>query len=328
MKKIVLFFDPVIPEHKRILEENVPDGMEMRFMELLDEEGKKASLKEAEFFLIVAHETTKEDIAGAIHLRHIQRTGIGVNNVDVAAADAARVTVSNLPRGNATAVAEHAILLPMAVYRNLTAIDRETKEGHWPVWKYRTRSYEMDGKVHGFIGMGNIGRLTAERSRAFGTHCIYYDLFRLPAEQEERLGLEYVSFDEVLKRADIVSLHVPLTKENEKMIGAKELAAMKPGSILINVSRGGLVDEAALYDAIKNGHIAGAGLDTWECEPDIKGNPLLQLDNVVATSHVAAATIDTFKKQVKGCFENLIKADRGEPAFTVGKVRQTRTSLM
>lgn len=325
MLKKILFFEFVIPEQKAILEANRPEGYEVVFWELLNHEEKASALKEAEYFFIVAHQVTEDLIRSAPKLRHIQRSGVGVNNVDVAAADACGVTVSILPIGNATAVAEHAILLPLALYRRLIEVDRDTKAGEWPMWKYRINSYEMDGKVHGFVGLGNIGRLTAMRSKGFGTTIIYYDMFRLSEERETELGVTYLSMEEVIKQADILSLHVPLTEENRGLIGRKEIEMMKPGALLINVSRGGLVDETALYDALVSGKLGGAGLDTWQDEPNIKGNPLLTLDNVIATAHVAAGTIDTFHKQVAGAFRNILKADRAKkPDFVVGAVKEIK----
>lgn len=321
--KTILYFEPLIPEHVEVIQTHTPEGYEIAFWQLLNEAEREAALLRAEFFFIVAHQTTKDWIDRAPRLRHIQRSGIGCDNVDVAAADSNGVTVSNLPTGNATAVAEHAILLPLALYRRLMEVNEDTKAGAWPVWQYRSTSYEMDGKVHGFIGMGNIGRLTAARSRAFGTRVIYYDVYRLPAALEAELGVEYMSKEAVIANADILSLHVPLLPENVGMIGSKELAAMKPGALLINVSRGGLIDEDALYDALVEKRLGGAGIDTWAAEP-CRENRLFSLKNVIATSHVAAGTIDTFAKQVKAGFANIVQANDGHPDHTVGMTKTTK----
>lgn len=323
--KTILYFEPIIPEQRAVLEENVPEGFKVVFWRELDEKAQEEAISQAEYFFIVGQKTTEELIRRAPRLVHIQRSGIGWDNVDVDFADKQGITVSNIPTGNATAVAEHGILLPLALYRHLIEINRETKNGEWPVWKYRTTSYEMEGKTHGFIGFGNIARRIAYRSQAFGTNIIYYDMYRLSEDREKELGVTYMSMDDVLKNADILSVNVPMLPGNRGLIGRREIGLMKQGALLINVSRGGLVDEEALYDALVSGQLAGAGIDTWADEPNIQGNPLLALDNVIATSHVAAATSDTFKKQVQAGFANILKASiDGKPDFAVGAVKTCR----
>lgn len=326
MGKKIMFWDPVIEGYRKILNENVPEGYEMVYYEDLDSAGREKACQEVEFYLLNAAKAPAERIRSTPRLRHIQRTGIGFEMIDLAACDDRQITVSNLPMGNATAVAEHAMLLTLAALKKLVPIDRLMREGTWPFWHYRTSCYELDGKVHGFIGMGNIARLVAQRSRPFGTTLIYFDIVRLPREREEQLGLIYCdSMDEVLRRADIVSIHLHLNESTRNIIGRREIGLMKQGAFLINVSRGGLVDEQALYEALTDGHLAGAGIDTWATEPDIADCPLLKLDNVVATGHTASGTIDTFKKQATACFANIVKADvEGTPDYCVGAVKHTR----
>ena len=326
MAKKILYFEKVLPENREILEANIPEGYEMAYMEELNEAEQAKALAEGEFMMLIFKKATEDVIRSVPKLRHVQRTGIGFETVDIKTCNELGITVSNLPLGNATAVAEHAAMLPLVIYRHVLSIDRRMRNGEWPAMDYRTNSYEMDGKVHGFIGMGNIARLTAERSRPFGTKLIYYDIVRRPKEEEERLGLTYVdSMDEVLKQADIVSIHLHLNDETRGIIGKREIGLMKKGAILVNISRGGLVDEQALYEAIKSGHLFGAGIDTWATEPNIKDNPLMTLENVVCTCHSAAGTIDTFKKQILACFENIVKADKeGTPNYVVGEVKTTK----
>ena len=325
-KKIMFWEDPVIEGYRNILNELAPEGYEMVYYADLNEDQRRQAEQEVEFYLLNAAKAPAERIRSTPRLRHIQRTGIGFEMVDVALCDQLGITVSNLPLGNATAVAEHCMLLTLAALKKLIPIDKLMRQGVWPFWKYRTSCYELDGKVHGFIGMGNIARLVAQRSRPFGTKLIYFDIVRLPEEKEQELGLEYCgSMDEVLRRADIVSIHLHLNESTRNIIGRRELELMKDGSFLINISRGGLVDEEALYDALISGHLAGAGIDTWATEPNIAGSPLLTLENVVATGHTASGTIDTFRKQAEACFTNIVKADREkQPDFCVGAVKTTR----
>ena len=327
MGKKIMFWEKPLDGYRTILDEYVPDGYEMLYFTDLDsDEQKKEALEEAEFYLLNAAKSPAERILSTPNLRHIQRTGIGYETIDLETCDQKGITVSNLPLGNATAVAGHAMMLTLAVMKKLIPIDRAMRSGQWPFWMYRTDCFEMDGKVHGFIGMGNIARLVAQRSRAFGTTLVYYDIVRLPEERERELGLTYCSSkDEVLRQADIVSLHLHLNASTRNTIGERELSLMKPNAILVNVSRGGLVDEKALYHALTSGKIFGAGIDTWETEPDIQGNPLLQLDSVVATGHTASGTIDTFRKQAVACFANIVKADTEKyPDYCVGHTKKTR----
>lgn len=327
MPKKIMFWEMPLDGYREILDTYVPSGYEMiYFTDLSDDQQREKALVEAEFYLLNAAKAPKERIMSTPNLRHIQRTGIGYEMVDLETCDQRGITVSNLPLGNATAVAEHAILLTLAVMKKLVPIDRAMRSGQWPFWMYRTECFELDGKVHGFIGMGNIARLVAQRSRPFGTTLIYYDIVRLPAEKEKELGLVYCnSMDEVLRQSDIVSLHLHLNASTQNIIGRRELSLMKRNAILINVSRGGLVDEEALYDALTHGELFGAGIDTWKGEPDISENPLLKLDNVVATGHTASGTIDTFRKQAIACFANIVKADTEKmPDYCVGQVKITR----
>lgn len=325
MTRNIMYFAEPVPEYKQVLEECVPEGFQIWHWFEMDEAERQSKLPLADYFLVFTPTVTGDIIGKAERVRLIQRTGIGVNNVDVAKADTLGIPVANLPSGNGIAVAEHAILLPLALQRRLIEVNADTKAGNWPLWKYRTTSYEMDGKIHGFLGFGNIGKATAARSKAFGTKIIYNDLFRASPAAEKDLGAIYLSKDEVLARADIVSLHIPYTAENKNYIGAHELSLMKKNAFLINVSRGGLVDEAALYEALINGSIAGAGIDTWADEPCPGSSLLFTLPNVIATAHVAAGTLDTFRKQVQGSLENIVLAEStGNPQFIMGMARKIR----
>ena len=326
-EKKVLFFeqDNRVPEFKTIVEEALPEGFSLRCWFDVPEAERGAVLADTDYFLVLGQEITADMMKAAPRLRYIQRTGQGYDNVDIAAAKEMGLPVCNLPTGNAVAVAEHAILLPLALYRKLIHLDAETKAGKWPGGKYRTSSFEMDGKVHGFIGFGNIGRLTARRSKAFGTKIVYYDVFPAPADVEEELGAVRLSLEELLQTADIVSLHTPLLPSTRGMMGAEQFKLMKNTAILINTARGGLVDEEALCDALESGEIAGAGLDTFSRDPIPAGSRILGFDNVIATPHVSAGTIDTFRKQAAGSIEIIAAVEKGEkPRFVVNGVENAR----
>jgi glyoxylate reductase len=180
------------------------------------------------------------------------------------------------------------------------------------VWSMRSRSIELAGKTVGLIGFGRIGREVAKRARAFDTTIIYHDLVRAPATVEAELGATYVSRDDLLRRADVVSLHAPLTAETRGMIGERELRLMRSDAVLINTARGALIDEHALARALAKEWIAGAGLDVFAQEPPSTDNPLLAFPNVVLTPHVAAGTRDAYRTKMQAVFSNMQRVARGE----------------
>ena len=325
-KKILFFeLDQRVPEFNAMVEEMLPKGFSLKLWFDVPESERAAVLADTDYFLVLGQVIGKDMLQAAPRLRYIQRTGQGYDNVDIAAAKELGLPVSILPTGNAVAVAEHAILLPLALLRKLTKLDAETRAGMWPGGKYRTSSFEMDGKVHGFVGFGNIGRLAARRSKAFGTQIVYYDVVSAPEEVEKELGAKRLSLEELLAVSDIVSLHTPLLPSTRGMMGAAQFKLMKKSAILINTARGGLVDEEALCDALENGEIAGAGLDTFSHDPIPAGSRILGLDNVIATPHVAGGTIDTFRKQASGALDAIKSVEEGgKPCFVVNGVESAR----
>jgi D-3-phosphoglycerate dehydrogenase len=233
-----------------------------------------------------ATKVTPDVLEGADALRVIGRAGIGVDNVDVAAASRRGVVVMNTPGGNAVTAAEHAIALLCSLARRVPQATASVKAGKWE--KARFRGVELADKTLGVIGLGNIGRIVAERARGLRLRVVAHDAFLSP-EAAAKLGVDLVPLDELLVRADIVTLHVPLTAETRGLLGAAQLARMKPGALLINAARGGLVDEAALYEALAAGRLGGAALDVFANEPP-GASPLLTLDNVICTPHLGAST--------------------------------------
>ena len=233
-----------------------------------------------------ATKVTAEVIKAAKRLKVVGRAGIGVDNVDVAAATAAGVIVMNTPFGNSITTAEHAIALMMALARELPAANASTHAGKWE--KNRFMGTELYGKVLGLIGAGNIGSIVADRARGLKMHVIAYDPYLSP-ERAAEIGVEKVELNDLLARADFVTLHTPLTAETKNIISADAINKMKKGARLINCARGGLVDEAALKAALDSGHLAGAALDVFAEEP-AKQNILFGHEKVVATPHLGAST--------------------------------------
>ncbi len=232
---------------------------------------------------------TAEVIAAADKLRVVGRAGIGVDNVDVAAATRRGVTVMNTPGGNNVTTAEHAVSMMLSLARSIPQATASMRAGKWEKSKFT--GSEILNKVIGVVGIGNIGRLVAERARGLKMKVIAHDPF-ISNDRAAELGVELVSLDELLTRSDFVSLHIPRTPDTHDFIGAAELAKMKQGARLINCARGGIVNEEALAEALKSGHLAGAALDVFEEEPPPADHPLLALDNVICTPHLGAATTE------------------------------------
>ena len=229
---------------------------------------------------------TAEVIKAAKKLKVVARAGIGVDNVDIPAATAAGVIVMNTPFGNSITTAEHAISLMLALARELPAANASTQAGKWE--KNRFMGVEITGKVLGLIGAGNIGGIVADRARGLKMRVIAYDPFLSP-ERAEDLGMEKVELNDLLARADFITLHVPMTPETRNILSADAIAKTKKGVRIINCARGGLIDEAALKAALDSGHVAGAALDVFAVEP-AKENILFGNEKVVATPHLGAST--------------------------------------
>jgi len=270
------------------------------------------------FLSMITDAVDAELMDAAPRLRVVSNMAVGYNNIDVAAATARGIVVTNTPGILTEATAELAFALILAAARRVVDLDRRTRAGEWTCWApLLFLSREVSGKTLGVVGLGRIGRAVARRARAFGMRVLYHSRSRLEAEEERDLGVEYAEKDELLATADFVSLHVPLSAETRHLIGRRELGLMKPTAYLINTSRGPVVDEAALVEALKARRIEGAGLDVYESEPMLTPG-LAALDNAVLLPHVGSATVETQAKMARMAAENLLSALRGErPAHVV-----------
>ena len=235
-----------------------------------------------------ATKVTAKLLEGAGNLKVIGRAGIGVDNVDIPAASAKGVIVMNTPFGNSVTTAEHAIAMMFAVARQLPEANASTHSGKWE--KSRFMGVELFNKTLGVIGAGNIGSIVCDRALGLKMKVVAYDPF-LSEERARQMGVTKVELDELLSRADFITLHVPLTDKTRNILSAEALAKTKPGVRIINCARGGLIDEAALAEALKSGHVAGAALDVFETEPATE-SPLFGMPNVVCTPHLGASTTE------------------------------------
>jgi phosphoglycerate dehydrogenase-like enzyme len=256
--------------------------------------------------------------ASAPKLKLFQLLSAGYDTVDIGAARGAGIPVCNNGGANSTAVAEHALLLMLATCRRLVWQHESVVAGRWRGNNPgATRLFELRDKVLGIVGLGAIGKKVARLANAFGMRVQYYDIRRVSEAQEDALNVRFRLLNEVLRTSDVVSLHVPLTPASRHMIGAAELALMKPSAYLINTCRGPVVHEPALTAALEAGGIAGAGLDVFDQEPPAADNPLFRLDNVTLTPHFAGPTWDNQQARFRNAFDNCQRVARGEKPLWV-----------
>ena len=313
---------PPNPEFVPIAQDMAPRDFELAIQKPGDD-GFAATLADAEY-LIGAPELPMDDgfYRAAPRLRLIQLVSAGYDRIDIEAARRAGVPVANNGGANSVAVAEHTLMLMLALCRRLVWQHTGVAAGRWRGNGPVPRLYELEGMTLGIIGLGTIGKKVARMARAFAMSVQYFDTERLPEDAADALGVRFRLMSEVLRSSDIVSLHVPLTAATRGMIGSAELALMKPSAYLVNTCRGPVVDERALHEALASGRLAGAGLDVFEQEPPQAGNPLLGLDNVVLTAHLAGPTWDNKFKQARNAFDNVLRVARGDaPLWVIPELR-------
>jgi gluconate 2-dehydrogenase len=247
-------------------------------------------------------------IAGAAHLRAIANVGVGYNNLDMSALNAAGVIATNTPDVLTETTADFGFALMMATARRITESERWLREGHWQQWSFQTMlGADLHGSTLGILGMGRIGQGIARRASGFNMKVLYHNRSRLPEATERELRASYASFDGLLQQADHLLLVLPYSAQSHHLIDARALLQMKPTATLVNIARGGIVDEDALADALADGRLAAAGLDVFEGEPAV--NPrLLALRNVVLTPHIASGSLATRRAMVSLAVDNLIAA--------------------
>ncbi|MGH7314104.1 MAG: 2-hydroxyacid dehydrogenase [Candidatus Rokuibacteriota bacterium] len=274
---------------------------------------------DAEYYMGLARSIGGEFFRAAPKLRLVQLLSAGYDRVDVEAARKAGVPVANNGGANAIAVSEHAMMLMLAVLKKLVRFHNDVVAGKWRVGDHaESRVFELPGKILGIVGLGNIGKKVARRAAAFDMDVQYYDIARLTENQEDALGVRFVLFAELLRTADVVSLHVPLDDTTRAMLSTREFAMMKRSAILINTCRGGVVDEAALHRALAEGQIAGAGLDVMVEEPPKPSHPLFSLPNVTLTPHSAGPTWENWTARFRNGFDNIQRvAAGGRPRWVI-----------
>lgn len=293
------------------VEAAVPAGWEYELAPEQSLETRSRMVLDADAVFCGSATPTPEMIAAASRLRFVQKLGAGFDNLDVELCKKKGIAVARLQGNNAVAVAEHAVMLMLAVYRGVLASDRRARTGGWGKDVARGRNREIRGKTVGIVGFGQIGRAVARRIVGFEASVVYHDVRRAP-ELETELGAEPVELDDLFRRSDIVTLHVPAFPETRGLVTRERLALMRPGGVLINCGRGDLVDEPALLDALRGGHLFGAGLDCFAKEGPGGSEAFWELENVVLSPHVAGVSNENFETMMSRAFANARRYLAGE----------------
>ncbi len=294
----ILLAEPIHPDGLALLQQSA----DVTVLPAPQPHALRAALADADGVIVRLTRLGPEEIAAAPRLRVIGRHGVGVDNVDLAAATRRRIPVVYTPGVNAVSVAEHTLALLLAVAKRVVEFDRAVREGRWQardeIW-----GLELAGCTVGVVGVGAVGREVAQRCRALGMRVLGYDPYAagMPAGVERAESLE-----ELLAQSDVVTVHVPLTPQTRHLLGRRELALLRPGAVLVNTSRGEVVDEEALAEALAGGRLAGAGLDVFGTEPPPRDHPLLRAPRTVVTPHAASHTADALRRMAVAVAEQVL----------------------
>jgi len=312
MTETILILQPIGAELRDIITAELSPGFVASFTESDEPAALKAKLADADYVVFWDIGLPADLLHAAPRLKLAHKWGVGVENIDIDVARARSIQVARTPGGNAIPVAEFAVGLMIAMGRRIVTAHNSMVEGRWAkndIWR---RSIMLSGKTVGIVGLGAIGKEVAKRLPGFGCTVLYNTRTPLSAAEAAALGVTYRSLEALLAEADFVCLCCPLTAETRGMIAAPQLATMKPGSILVNVARGGIVVEADLVAALRDGPLAGAAIDVFEPEPPDPANPLLHMDNVIVTPHCASTAFENSAIGVRHWLANIGRVARGE----------------
>lgn len=301
---------PLVREEVR---RQAPSELVLEFASSYERGHQLALAQDAEFLLPGFAPVDDGMLQQAPRVRMVQKWGIGYDSIDLEALRRRGIVLGITAGANAAPVAELTVALMLAVYRRIPYVNRAMREGRWPTPEMRETCFQISGKTVGLVGFGSIGRMVARRLSGFDADICYFDERRADAATEAALKARFVPLAELLAGSDIVSLHAPLNQQTAHMINQDSLASMKTGAVLINTARGGLIDEAALYQALVRGQLRGAGLDAFETEPPPADHPLLSLDQVVVTPHAGGGVFDNVGHVARHALGNILKFLRGEP---------------
>lgn len=315
----VAFIHGLSSEIVDVITSHTPEGWTTEVVPVgasIDEQ--QAIVNDADFLMVYGAPLHDDVLRAAENARLVQLLAAGYDRMNLRLMSALEVPCANNGGANSIAVADHAVLLMLTLYKQQMQTDPATREGRWSAPITGTNTFEMADKLVGVLGMGNIGRRVARRVQGFDARVQYFDAYPLEEDEEKALHVARVSLDELFRTSDILTCHTPLTPDTHHIVSRKRLALMKPTAVLINTSRGPVVDETALIEALEEGRIAGAGLDVFEQEPVDPDNPLLKMDNVVVTPHIAGTTWNTWFRRAAFAYENMQRVWNGEaPLATV-----------
>ncbi len=304
------------PDAATAAQEITPSGFELAVVAARSQEYKDA-LKNSSYLVGFVDSLVDDELfETGPNLKLIQLLSAGYDRADIEAARKAGVPIANNGGANSVAVSEHAVLLMLAVSRQLVRQHTSVAAGNWR-GNETPRVHELRNKTLGIVGLGTIGKKTARLAAAFGMNIIYYDIARLAEHEEDAIGVRFRLLKELLRESDLISLHTPLNDSTRHLIGAEELSLMKESAILVNTARGPVINEAALYDALTEGKILAAGLDVFDQEPPQPDNPLFKLDNVILSAHLAGPTFESNIARVRNAFDNVQRVARGEKPLWV-----------
>lgn len=321
MNHTIALLDVTAPARAQVLRALLPEGFSLTHGTEPGEEAMKALIRDADFAISGQVAVSGEVLRAATKLKLLHKWGVGVDNIDIATARELGIRVARTTASNALPVAEFTIGLIFAALRFSAYGHAMLKQGHWQGFsKLPGETFLLSGKTVGIVGFGAIGQNLARLLRGFNCTLLYAKRTPLSASEEAALGARHASLDEILETADVVSLHCPLTPETANMIDRQAFAQMKRSAVLVNVARGGVVNEDDLFEALSQRIIGGAAMDVFSVEPLPPDSPLLRLDNLVVTPHLAAVTADTFEPTVRRMFGNIARAARGEPVAALDVV--------
>jgi D-3-phosphoglycerate dehydrogenase / 2-oxoglutarate reductase len=309
----VLLTNRYAPELQELIRMEAPAGFEIIALEHPSHADIVARAADADYMLVGGRIPIDSAVLNAAtRLRMLQRTGVGLDAIDPEAIANRGIPVYVNPGVNAQSAAEHTLMLMLAVLRRLPAVHRSLREGGWKRHELGIRNRDLGGCRVGLIGLGHIGKRVARLLQPFGVALSYYKPKRLGEQDEQALGLTFQPLDVLIVQSEVVSLHCPLTPDTRHLLNGERIGSMRPGAVLINTARGALVDEPALIDALRGGHLGGAGLDVFAHEPLASDNPLRTMDNVVLSPHISGITRRSFQEMMRRAFRNIAAFDAGE----------------
>lgn len=306
-----------------ILQSVVPEGYTIKTLDTPTYEQLVKEAEDADYFLVSGRLPIDKGVLDAAKkLKMIQRTGVGTEMLDKDEIKQRGIPVYVNAGVNARSVAEHTLALMLSCLKRIPAIDKQVRRGIWKKQETGTSCHELYGKTVGLVGMGAIGRQVAEYLHVFGAKILYTDLCQLSSEQEQKLYATYISsLEEMLPLVDILSFHCPLTNDNKEILNERTLSMMKSDVIIVNTARGKLIEEVALYKALKNGKVRAAGLDVHYEEPISINNHLLSTsDNVILTPHIGGLSFETFHAMMKDAVENIVLYEEGNTEMLQNKL--------